>query len=238
MINEYGTWQGNLDEFVSTNNYNASIKLPKDCKTGREIKLYEGVPFMPIEIDSTLDWNILLDEAKQFDKHYIPHRHHEKHKGWSSLVLHGLSSVHTEAPEVYGYTCDNAPWRWTDVSEFCPNIVKMIKDNFKFNRYFRIRIMRLSPEGYIWPHVDGGFNHLGPINIAINNPENCNFYMGDIGILPFKQGMGMSLNIGSMIHSVVNNSNENRYHIIIHGGWSDKDKAMDELYYNNYLKYV
>ena len=226
----------NLNNFVEENNYNAKLTLPLGLKEGKKVKLYKGIPFLPIDImTDDVNWNELVDEAKQFDKHYIPHRHHEKHKDWASVVLHGISSIHTEAPEVYGYTNETAPWRWTDISDFCPNIVRMLKNCFSYKKYFRIRIMRISPGGYIWPHIDGGFDHLGPINIALNNPEDCNFYMGGVGILPFKQGTAISLNIGSKMHSVVNNSNENRYHLIVHGIMNDE---MNDIYLRSYQKCI
>ena len=111
----------------------------------------------------------------------------------------------------------------------------MIKKCFPYKQYFRIRIMRISPGGHIWPHIDGGFDHLGPINVALNNPEGCAFYMGGVGILPFKQGTAISLNIGSKMHAVVNNSNENRYHLIIHGITDDK---MSNIYLQSYQKCI
>ena len=126
----------NLNNFVEENNYNAKLTLPLGLTKGKEVKLYEGLPFLPINITENINWNELVNEAKQFHKHYIPHRHHEEHKDWSSVVLHGISSIHTEAPEVYGYTNETAPWRWTDISDFCSNIVYMIKNKLpNINRY-------------------------------------------------------------------------------------------------------
>ena len=59
--------------------------------------------------------------------------------------------------------------------------------------------------------------------------------MGGVGILPFKQGTAISLNIGSKMHSVVNNSNENRYHLIIHGIMDDE---MYDIYLRSYQKCI
>ena len=227
--------ENNLNKFVEENSYKAEVNMPKGLSKGIEVKLCKGAAFLPIIMnDKDIDWHNLFLEAKQFDKHYIPHRPHEKHKDWSSVVLHGISSIHTQSPEAYGYTNETAPWRWTDISDFCPNIVYMIKKCFPYEQYFRIRIMRIAPGGYIWPHMDGGFDHLGPINIAINNPDNCNFYMEGVGILPFKQGTAISLNVGSKMHAVVNNSNENRYHIILHGR---TDRNTEENFLKSYLKW-
>jgi hypothetical protein len=76
--------------------------------------------------------------------------------------------------------------------------------------------MKLAPGGYIMPHVDGPGRIFGPLNIAINNPAECGFYFKQWGRVPFKQGTGFFLDIGNE-HIVWNNSNETRYHFIVHG---------------------
>jgi len=88
--------------------------------------------------------------------------------------------------------------------------------------------MKLAPGGYIIPHRDSitlDENHIGPTNIALNNPEGCHFYVDEIGYLPWQQGSVIKLNLYN-IHSVYNWSSEDRYHIIAHGqandSWSDR----------------
>ncbi len=76
--------------------------------------------------------------------------------------------------------------------------------------------MKLEAGGYIMPHTDGKGRIFGPFNIAINNPEGCQFAFKNDGIVPFKQGRGVFLDLGRE-HSVWNNSNEDRYHLIVHG---------------------
>ena len=63
-----------------------------------------------------------------------------------------------------------------------------------------------------------GSNHskLGAVNVAINNPKDCKFYLQNHGVLDFKPGTAYELDLVNY-HTVVNNSNVPRFHIIIHG---------------------
>lgn len=220
MLNDWGISSEPIDEFANRNRYKATPKLPQDLKDGREVHFNSDINFLPMVGFENADWEQMHWEAKRLEKHYVPHRHHESHKGWSSLCIHGLSSVHTEAHSTYGYKDRaDAPYKWTDVAEWCPTITKFFMRDFDYNDYDRIRIMKLSPGGYIIPHKDSlTFDecHIGPTNIALNNPVDCNFYMDDIGILPFEQGSIIKLNLFN-VHAVYNHSNEDRYHIIAHG---------------------
>lgn len=228
MISEYGISDESLEDFANRNHFIASPKYPQHFRAGKEINFSDKISFLPIDWESVLDIDTMFDEAKRLEKHYVPHRTHESHSGWSSLVIHGISSVHTESSHTYGFTDQTAPYRWTDISDLCPTITEFFKNQFDYDRYFRIRIMKLSPGGFIIPHqdsIDVKENHIGPINFALNDPEGCNFYMDDIGILPWKPGRMIKLNLFN-VHAVWNRSRENRYHIIVHGhagkSWPDR----------------
>lgn len=228
LVNEYGISKEPVEEFVKRNHYEAKIKYPQFLPTGHDVWKNPNIPFLPIDWEKELDWETMYEEAKKLHKHYVPHRHHENHSGWSSLCIHGMSSIHTEAPHAYGYTNQNAPWRWTDIADYCPTITNFFKNDFDYKRYYRIRIMKLSPGGWIIPHrdtTDIKDAHIGPVNFALNNPDNCKFYMDNIGWLPWRPGRMVKLNLYN-VHSVFNHSNEDRYHIIIHGeagnSWSQR----------------
>lgn len=222
----------NIHNFKTINNFKAQVEYPKGLKNGKEVRFCPDIPFLPIMWDQKVDWNKMLEEAKYFDKHYIIHRPNDG-KGWSSIVLHGFSSIHTEAPHIYNYTNETGPWKWTDVSEWCPTITDFFKTKFNYKKYFRIRIMKLPPGGYIIPHQDSTTldeKHIGPINIALNNPKKCKFFMDKIGYLPFDKHRIIKLNLYHY-HAVVNESEENRYHLIIHGRQGDDwDQRIFESY--------
>ena len=235
MINDWGISSEPIEEFVKRNQFNISPKFPQNLKDGREVHFNNSIDFLSIIGFENEDWEAMHQEARRLEKHYVPHRHHESHKGWSSLCIHGLSSVHTEAHTTYGFKeRKDAPYKWTDVADWCPTITKFFMRNFDYNDYDRIRIMKLSPGGYIIPHRDSltlDECHIGPTNIALNNPKDCNFYMDNKGILPFKQGSIIKLNLYN-VHAVYNHSNEDRYHIIAHGRSGD---SWNDKIYNSYL---
>jgi hypothetical protein len=235
-LTEWGISNEPVEEFAARNRFKAQPVYPQDCTRGREVNRYKGLPFLPITGFEDADWEKMHFEASRLSKHYVPHRHHESHHGWASLCIHGLSSVHTEAHHTYGFERENAPYRWTDVADWCPTIRDFFENRFDYHEFDRIRIMKLSPGGYIIPHKDSiteDEDHIGPTNIALNNPEDCNFYMDDIGILPFEQGRVMKLNLYN-VHAVFNHSNEDRYHVIVHGraGDSWEDRIFDS--YNHW----
>ena len=96
-----------------------------------------------------------------------------------------------------------------------PNTITFLK-SLGFKRFERVRVMCLNSKGFINAHKDQTDSELGPINIAINHPNECKFYLENHGELKFKSGDAYQLNLVNY-HAVINNSNIPRYHIIIHG---------------------
>jgi|TARA_Y100000287_G_C14145463_1_gene316867 hypothetical protein len=93
--------------------------------------------------------------------------------------------------------------------------------------------MLLEPQGFITPHVDTFTAKLSPINMALNHPKGCLMKMeGHDGYVPFKPGTAMLLDVGNT-HAYINKSNEDRYHIIVHGV---KTKEYEELVVRSYEK--
>ena len=179
--------------------------------------------YYPIKFD--FDTELLLRECKQVDHLYFNHRSQDKksgygHRGWQSLTLHGIDKHKTEHYTKYGFnSLEEAGYQWTDVCELVPNLHKFLS-SLPYKLFDRVRIMRLAPEGYIMPHTDNNYQRaFSPLNIAINNPDNCHFVFKDKGIVPFVAGTGMILDVGRE-HIVVNNSLEPRYHIIVHGHYN------------------
>lgn len=174
-------------------------------------------PWAPVFKD--IDIDAVNKELDRLQYYFVPHRDKDKinsygHEGWAGLTLHGLDYDKTENFDRYGHN-DESAYRWTEVCEYCPYIVNLIK-SFPYSRFGRVRIMQLAPGGYIMPHVDGPGRIFGPLNFALTQPEGCRFIFKDYGVVPFKVGRGFLLDIGQE-HIVVNESNEYRYHIIIHG---------------------
>ena len=192
--------------------YNSVIESQKD----------EECAYYPIKFN--FDPELLLTECRNVDHLYFDHRSQDKkkgygHQGWQSLTLHGIDKHKTEHYTKYGFnTLEEANYHWTDVCELVPNLYKFLS-GLPYKLFDRVRIMRLAPYGYIMPHSDGKGRIFSPLNIAINNPNNCHFVFKDKGIVPFEAGSGMIIDV-ARDHIVINNSNEVRYHIIVHGHYT------------------
>ena len=211
-----------LEQFINesvTNQWEPSWPLPEDI-------FQSDWPWVPVDFDA--DFKKMHEECLANDHLFVGHRQKDKqgsynHEGWAAITLHGINSTATENYEQYGFSsAEEANYTWTEVCDLFPTCTNFVK-SLKYKHYDRVRIMKLSAGGYIMPHVDGQGRIFGPLNIAINNPPGCDFYFKKWGRVPFKQGTGNFLDIGNE-HIVWNNSNEDRYHFIVHGS------GMGELY--------
>ena len=180
--------------------------------------------YYPIKFD--FDPTALLHECQAVDDLYFNHRSQDTnngygHRGWQSLTLHGIDKHKTEHYVQYGFNnLEEANYQWTDACEHVPTLAKFLQ-NLPYKLFDRVRIMRLAPGGYIMPHIDGPGRIFSPLNIAINNPDNCHFVFKNKGIVPFEQGTGMIIDVARE-HIVVNFSSEPRYHIIVHGHYAEE----------------
>ena len=159
-----------------------------------------------------------LKEIKSLEDHnlFVKHRA-EYHTGWESFTLHGTAYNNTE-------TSKEELDHWTDEAlEHCPTIVKYIQNSNLKEKYSRVRIMKLNPNSYINIHSDDMFSktELWGLNLAINNPDECLMHFWDesfnyLGTVPWQPKKCFKIKISNK-HMVINNSDKNRYHIIIHG---------------------
>jgi len=193
------------------------------------VKTQSKLPWIPLDID--LPYEEMLEEVKNIKHLFVAHRDKDtkdsySHKGWKSLCIHGIDAYKTNHFSEYGYLSnEEAPYKWTSVAELCPITTNWLKNIFPIDTYFRVRFMLLEPGGFIFPHKDSETNQLSPINIALNHPEGCIFKMEKHGIVPMKPGVVMLLDVGN-IHAYINNSKEDRIHIIIHGKPTKKYKEL------------
>ena len=169
---------------------------------------------------------IILQEITKLEENnlFIKHRGN-LHPGWESFVLHGLGFDKTEAYEKYGYESDiEAPHDWVkEALEYCPRTVEYFKQNMLRQKYFRLRIMKLAPNGYINIHDDdpNKYRTQWALNIAVNNPEGCEMHFWNNsmiyqGQVPWTPGRAYEIRI-HWNHMVRNLSDTTRYHIIVHG---------------------
>jgi hypothetical protein len=200
-----------------------------------------------LTLDFDIDYQAMLQEAKNLKEHFVTHRLGSyDHQGWKSLVLHGLAEDKTDHWKQYGYTDIEEvvkDMHWTEISKQCPVTVDFIKNKFPSKLFGRVRFMLLEAGGHIAEHVDSRVPLLDNTNISLSNPEECLWHWGDGESLFMEPGKVYVMNI-HYPHSVENKSTEDRYHLIIHrldctDEWKEKfdaacvEQGVTGTYYNH-----
>jgi hypothetical protein len=208
------TWHGDTYERYKTSNI-----------------VSQSTDFYHKKLNINLPYQGFLNEIEALEERnlFTIHRDRDGHKGtyfnhgWSSFVLHGLGYNKTHGYEQYGYKTDEeSPYDWTlEALENCPKMVEWFKEMKFKNRYHRVRLMKLAPGGMVGLHNDNPNPTASATNMAVNNPVNCEMHFLNrkyqyLGIVPWQAGDVYKILIG-LNHYVINKSNENRYHFIIHG---------------------
>lgn len=160
----------------------------------------------------------IYNEVKNLKDLFVEYRSTYDTQGWSSLPIVGKSSTEPYAWNVYGYknAKEAAPdMQWTEIAEQCPITTKWLKEVYPSNSYGRTRFMLLEAGGVIEPHKDTEHSAVAAVNIAITNPKGCYWQWDDGETLEFAPGDAYAMNL-SYTHGVVNSSEEDRYHLIIH----------------------
>ena len=211
-------------------------------KTKQWILKESKLPWLNLDIN--IPFKEILLEAKKLKKIFVSHRaedevHGYKHAGWKSICIHGISAHKTNHYTTYGYKSnEQTPYKWTEIAPYCPITVDFFKNYYPCDKYYRLRFMLLEPEGFIAPHSDTIEHVLSPVNIALNHPTGCIMKMVGHGTVPFKEGEAYLLDVGNF-HSYYNKSKEDRYHIIVHGHYSNNKewkKLIETSYQKNGIK--
>ena len=182
---------------------------------------------------------VCIKEAQQvYDEgFFVPHRAGDG-DGWWSTSLHAFAPKdkiismgwhYTMNPSGYGFDEEDVNWGWTELQEIAPETKRWLED-FPHKKYRRCRFMLLKPNGYIGKHNDqndtGRRNIASAINLAFYQPNNCYLRRVDTKEeLPFKNCTGFWFDNG-VEHEALNNSSENRFHFIIHGGSNKERKQL------------
>jgi hypothetical protein len=214
-----------ITECVKHSHYAHAKQIPKKFENWQKDNLVVDYANWVIEESNcpSLKLNIPIPheemyfEALDCANRLVKHRSHENNRGWRSMCVHGVSTEYTDHWNVFGDFATEPEYNWTDIAEHCPATVDWLK-SFPCTKYNRVRFMFLDPKGFIWPHRDTQNRCLDAINVSLNNPEGCNFYMEEAGMIPWKPGDVRAIDIGRK-HSVINKSMEDRVHMIVHGWW-------------------
>lgn len=167
-----------------------------------------------LELDIVIPFQKISQEIQNATVVYQPHRdEYAEHRGWFSGCLHGKSWESTREDEYYQ---DSRPHQWTQESQDqFPSTVDFFQTVWPAHNYRRLRIMLLEPGGYIAVHKDQTQQGLTAINIAITQPTDCKFVLEHHGAIPFKSGSAFWTDTYNN-HTVFNDSNQKRWHIIVH----------------------
>jgi len=185
-----------------------------------------------LKLDIEVPYEKMLQEAFALIDDFTPHRGDDYgHNGWESLTIHGLGAYKHENFDAYGYKQGkdaSSDYVWTEIADKCPITTKWLKEVFPCNKYGRVRFMLLRAGGKIEMHNDSSMKLIENINVALNNPDGCKWIWGDGEDLIMEPGGVYAMNL-YYDHSVVNNSNEDRMHIIIarHDGLDAWKQLMD-----------
>jgi len=176
------------------------------------IRTQSGLPWL--QLDLAIPYETILDEICNIQSLLIAHRdNYGEHEGWRSFCLHGKSYDSTRESDYYN---DDRPYVWTpEAQDLMPKTVNYFSKHWPATQFQRVRVMLLEPGGYITVHSDSVRPGLSPINIAITQPQDCNFLMERHGIVPFSAGQAFWLDVSNR-HAVFNNSTKPRWHIIVH----------------------
>jgi hypothetical protein len=170
-----------------------------------------------LKLDISVPYKSMLKEAQALKHRFTSHRGEDNlHKGWKSLSLYGLAEDKHDSWQDYGYA--NAveaakDFIWTPAALECPTIMKFL-ETFPCKRFSRIRLMLVEAGGWIGMHSDTKYRILENINISLSNPDGCIWNWEDGDSLFMEPGGAYAMNI-SYGHSIINKSNEDRFHLII-----------------------
>jgi hypothetical protein len=160
----------------------------------------------------------MLKEVQALKDQFTLHRDDEgTHSRWKSLSLYGLSENKHDSWQDYGYA--NAveaakDFVWTPASKQCPVTMDFLQNIFPCKRFSRVRFMLVEAGGWIGSHIDTKYRILENINISLSNPTECVWKWDDGESLFMEPGSAYTMNI-SYGHSIINNSTEDRYHLIV-----------------------
>ena len=163
-------------------------------------------------------------EYESVKESLVIHRPEDGHKDWCAMTLYGTASDNTNSHWEYGRKSKKDV---TEIGKQCPATMDFVM-SLPYARIDDVRYLVIKPGGYIAEHVDvPEHNWLDPLNISITYPEGSKF-IHDGEEIPYAPGGAFVLNI-HYAHSVQNESDQDRLHLLIHGKkkkefWNDIEK--------------
>lgn len=181
----------------------------------------------PLYFDSN---RLKEDVQKVMNTNWVDHYNQNDYDGkWTSIAL---MSANGKSDNIYAFNFDSKEIVATEALEAC-TYFKEIVDSFHFEKA-AVRLLNLSAGAQIKPHSDhclgyeDGFFRLHiPI---ITNPDVI-FILDDERLI-MNEGECWYIN-ANFTHSVANNGNEDRIHLVIDGIRND---WSDQLFFENHTE--
>lgn len=202
----------------------------------RWIKANSNAPSLKIDIEFPTEAAIAEVTALLEEGVFVKHRG-EEHPGWHSVCIHGQGAGYTDSPSEYPHLSPDRFGWVPEIADKCPEIRKWLRNVWPGEQYHRVRFMLLEPGGYISPHQDYDVRQLAAFNVAITNPPGVHFAMEEAGCIPWEPGDVRAIDIGRQ-HSVYNESDQPRIHMIVHGEWGAGIKELMCRSYDQLLEQV
>lgn len=180
-----------------------------------------------------LNYETMLKEATALKDRFTGHYDTDPDNiGWKSLSLYGIGETKHESWNDYGYANAEEAAKdfiWTPAAYECPTIMNWLLTQFPSKRFGRVRLMLLEAGGQIGEHSDTTYKILENINIPLSNPNGCIWYWSEDDFLFMEPGGVYAMNI-SYPHKIINDSLEDRYHLIVsrHDSTDEWRKIMDK----------
>lgn len=198
--------------------------------TAHNIKYNSGLGYLPLSIDIPID--IIRSEALAVVPYMIDLTpgDYDSH-GWSNFSMFG---VPLEDQGDWGHDRADSSMAWTpEALELMPRTVEYFDQVWPHKRFWRMRLLGLKPGGVIGVHNDhcAGMEN---INIGIDHPDQCEFYLEGSGRIPFANGKCFALDAGRR-HAVINNSDQLRLHLVIH---QTDNEQFEKLIVDSYKDYT
>lgn len=198
-------------------------------------------------IDLKVKFNALelLEEAKKALNYFVVHRDYDQSSEdniarWRSLGLRSLFGDYTKTQYHTSYKFEGEPiYKKTVFAELCPKTMAFLNTITNVEECERVRFMLLEPGASIKVHRDSQTRDTClAVNISLNMPKGCVFKAGlnpdgtenkFTSTLPFSDEGSVLLFNNAKYHTVVNNSDTPRIHIIFHGPIRFTDEQLLDL---------
>ena len=165
-----------------------------------------------VKMNFDVPCNKIEKEYESVKESLVIHRPEDGHKDWCAMTLYGTGSDNTNSHWEYGRKSKKDI---TEIGKQCPATMEFVQ-SLPYARIDDVRYLVIKPGGYIAEHVDvPEHNWLDPLNISITYPEGSRF-VHDGEEIPYHPGGAFVLNI-HYAHSVQNESDKDRLHLLIHG---------------------